>query len=248
MVTRPRFAGKAVIVTGALGGIGRAVAEAFAREGAHLMLADLAPAEGALFEDLRALGAGKVAGAACDVSDEDAVGHVVDRTLAELGGFDVVVNVAGAMIYKPIAELTGADWHRLLSVNLLGAAYFATRALRHMAAGGAIVNVASVHAQQTSSLVAPYAAAKAALCSLTRTTAIEGKDRGIRANALLPGAIDTPMLWSSPNIASGAEVIEPGDVGRPEDIASATAFLASDEARFISGASLLVDGGRLAKL
>jgi NAD(P)-dependent dehydrogenase (short-subunit alcohol dehydrogenase family) len=114
--------------------------------------------------------------------------------------------------------------------------------------GGAIVNIASVHAVETSPLVAPYAAAKAALLSLTRSAAIEGRDLGIRANAILPGAIDTPMLWENPNLKSGAEVLDPKDIGRPEDVAAAVAFLASDEARFISGAALNVDGGRLARL
>jgi NAD(P)-dependent dehydrogenase (short-subunit alcohol dehydrogenase family) len=100
----------------------------------------------------------------------------------------------------------------------------------------------------TTPLVAPYAAAKAAMLSLTRSAAIEGRERGIRANALLPGAVDTPMLWENPNIKSGAEKIDPADVGKPEDIAAAAAFLASDEARFVTGAALAVDGGRLARL
>jgi NAD(P)-dependent dehydrogenase (short-subunit alcohol dehydrogenase family) len=86
------------------------------------------------------------------------------------------------------------------------------------------------------------------MLSLTRSTAIEGRDVKIRANAVLPGAIDTPMLWNNPNVQSGAEVIDTKDVGTPEDIAAAVAFLASDDAKFITGASLAVDGGRLAKL
>ena len=101
---------------------------------------------------------------------------------------------------------------------------------------------------QTTLLVASYAAAKAALLSLTRSTAIEGKAKGIRANAVVPGAIETGMLRSNPNVASGAEAIDPADVGRPEDVAAAIAFLASEEAAFITGASLRVDGGRLARL
>jgi NAD(P)-dependent dehydrogenase (short-subunit alcohol dehydrogenase family) len=133
-------------------------------------------------------------------------------------------------------------------VNLIGAALFTREALRRMEPGSAIVNVSSIHAFQTSPLVAPYAAAKAALASLTRSTAIEGKPRGIRANAVLPGAVDTPMLWASPNLKSGAEVLEAGDIGKPEDIANAVAFLAGEDAAFISGATVNVDGGRLAKL
>jgi NAD(P)-dependent dehydrogenase (short-subunit alcohol dehydrogenase family) len=110
------------------------------------------------------------------------------------------------------------------------------------------VNVSSVHAVQTSPLAAPYAAAKAGLCSLTRTASIEGKPKGIRVNAILPGAVDTPMLWDNPNIKSGAEKIDKADVGAPEDLAAAVAFLLSDDAAFMTGASMAVDGGRLAKL
>jgi len=242
-----RFAGKTVIITGALGGIGGATARVFATGGARILLVDLAAESGDLTPLIK-MGAEQVAYAACDVSDEAAVDAVVARAVDVLGGFDRLVNIAGAMIYKPIAELTGADWNRILGINLLGAAFFTRHAMTMMPRGGAIVNVASVHARQTSPLVAPYAAAKAALCSLTRTTAIEGREAGIRANAVLPGAIDTPMLWSSPNIESGAEVIEPADVGQPDDVANAIAFLASDEAHFVTGVSMEVDGGRLAKL
>jgi NAD(P)-dependent dehydrogenase (short-subunit alcohol dehydrogenase family) len=100
----------------------------------------------------------------------------------------------------------------------------------------------------TSPNVAPYAAAKAALLSLTRSAAIEGRSRNIRANAILPGAIETPMLRANPNIQSGAEQLDPSYVGAPRDIADAVLFLASDQARFITGASLVVDGGRLVHL
>jgi NAD(P)-dependent dehydrogenase (short-subunit alcohol dehydrogenase family) len=243
-----RFEGKTAIVTGALGGIGLACAERLAAEGASLMLVDLRADEGNVADRLRGLGAPAVSSIAMDIGDEDQVERAVATAREELGGFDVLINVAGMMIYKPLAEISGAEWRRLLDVNLLGAAFFTARALRHMADGGAIVNIASVHARQTSPLVAPYAAAKAALESLTRSTAIEGRERGIRANAVLPGAVDTPMLWSSPNIESGAEVIAPEDVGKPHEIAAAALFLASDDARFVTGASLLADGGRLSRL
>ncbi len=116
------------------------------------------------------------------------------------------------------------------------------------APGAAIVNVASIHAVETTPLVAAYAAAKAALCSLTRSAAIEGKPKGIRVNAVLPGAIETPMLRENPNVKSGVETIDEADVGQPADIAAAIAYLASDDARFVTGAELRVDGGRLARL
>ena len=117
-----------------------------------------------------------------------------------------------------------------------------------MKPGGAIVNVSSIHAVETEPLVAPYAAAKAALLSLTRSAALEGKPKGIRVNAILPGAVDTPMLWDNPNVKSGQEKIVKADVGRPEDIAAVIAFLASDDATFVQGAAVRVDGGRLNRL
>ncbi len=152
------------------------------------------------------------------------------------------------MLFRPIAELTGEDWMRVLHVDLLGAFYFTKHAFLRMAPGGAIVNVSSIHALETSPLVACYAAAKAALLSLTRTAALEGKPKGIRVNAILPGAIDTPMLWENPNVKSGAETIDPADVGRPEDIAAVIAYLLSDDAQFVQGAMVRVDGGRLNRL
>lgn len=244
-----RFKDKVIIVTGAAGGIGHACAQRFAREGGSLILVDRAVDRAdTACRDLEQLGAPKVVLAKCDVSREAEVSGICDLAIEAFGRIDVIVNVAGAMIYKPIEELTGDDWRQSFDVNLMGAVYFTREAFRRMKTGGAIVNVSSVHAHQTSANVAPYAAAKAALCSLTRSASIEGKAQGLRANAVLPGAIDTPMLWASPNIQSGAEVLSADDVGRPEHIAAAVAFLASDEAAFVTGSSLLADGGRLAKL
>lgn len=248
MVTAPgRFEGKVVIVTGSLGGIGLAAARRFASEGADVVLIDR-QASPEIAENLLGLGASRAASLAVDVADEAGVRHACETVVAEFGGLDVVVNVAGVMIYKPIAELTGADWTANLAVNLMGPAHFTTNAFRLMSSGGAIVNVSSIHAFQTSPHVAPYAAAKAALLSLTRSSAIEGRALGIRANAVLPGAVETEMLRESPNLKSGAEVLKPEDVGQPDEIAGAIAFLASDDASFVTGSSLVVDGGRLAKL
>jgi NAD(P)-dependent dehydrogenase (short-subunit alcohol dehydrogenase family) len=152
------------------------------------------------------------------------------------------------MTFKSLVDLTADDWHRVLGVDLLGAFFFVRESFRHMKAGGAIVNVASIHAVETEPDVAPYAAAKAALVSLTRSAAIEGKPLGIRVNAVLPGAVDTPMLWANPNVKSGVEKIDRADVGSADDLAAAIAFLASDDAKFVQGAALVVDGGRLDRL
>lgn len=236
------FAGKVALVTGAAGGIGQAVAREFARSGAALAMIDRS--DDAIARD----GLSAAIAIACDVSDPKQVSDAVARTLDEFGRLDILVNVAGIMIFKPIEDLDAADWHKVLAVNLIAPALFTGHALHHMAAGGAIVNIASVHARRTTALVAAYAASKAGLVSLTRSTAIEGRARGIRCNAILPGAIDTPMLHASPAIQSGAEVIDPADVGTPQDIAALARFLASDEARFITGADMVADAGRMGRL
>ena len=249
-MTDQRFTGRSVIVTGAASGIGLAIAARFARDGAGVMIADLDAAKSAAAAaDLAAKTGATVVGQACDVGDEAAVAACVDAILARFGSFDIVVNNAGLMTFNPLSAWTNADWLKVLHVDLLGAAMFTKQMFAHVGPnGGAIVNISSVHAIQTEADAAPYSAAKAALLSLTRTASIEGRAVKIRANAILPGAIDTPMLWDNPNVKSGIEKIDKADVGEPEDIAAAAAFLASDDARFVTGASLPVDGGRLARL
>jgi len=240
---------RGVIITGGQGAIGMAIAQGFAREGAHILLLDSRPDEdGAHGRSLTEQGAASVVCVAADVADDTAVAAAVDLAVTRFGRLDVVVNVAGMMIYREIAALTGADWRRLLDVNLVGAALLTGMSLARMQPGGCVINVASVHARRTTALVAPYAAAKAALVSLTRSAAIEGKPLGVRVNAILPGAIDTPMLRHSPAIKSGAEVLDESDVGQPEDIANLALFLASDAARFITGEDIVADNGRMGRL
>lgn len=244
-----RFQDKVAIVTGGASAIGLAVAKRLASEGARLVLADLD--EGALNKALavvKAAGAPGVWLSVCDVAVEAQVEATVQGTLERFGQLDVIVNNAGLMEFKALEELTGEDWLRTLNVDLLGAFYFTKQAFLHMKPGGAIVNVSSIHAIETQPLVAPYAAAKAALLSLTRSSVLEGKSKRIRINAVLPGAIDTPMLWENPNVKSGAETIDRADVGKPEDVAATIAYLASSDAAFVQGAQVRIDGGRLDQL
>ncbi len=244
-----RFDDKVVIVTGAASGIGLACALRFAAEGAVVVLADRdAAALPKAAHQVRRQASREVIACVCDVGVETQVEATVADVLARFGRLDVVVNNAGLMLFKPIEELTGDDWSRVLQVDLIGAFFFIKQAFLHMKGGGAIVNLSSVHARETEAQVAPYAAAKAALLSLTRSAAIEGKPKGIRVTAILPGAVDTPMLWDNPNVKAGREKIDKDDVGQPEDIAAAVAFLASSDAAFVQGAELLVDGGRLSRL
>lgn len=235
------------IVTGGASGIGLATARRFGSEGARVVVADLHDAPAAA-DAVRAAGAPDAWGATCDVADEAQVEATVQGAIARFGRLDVVVNNAGLMTFGPIESLTEDDWLRILRVDLLGAFFFIKHAFHVMKPGSAVVNVSSVHAVETTPLVAPYAASKSALLSLTRSAALEGKPRGIRVNAVLPGAIETPMLRNNPNVASGAERLAPEDIGTPDDLAAVIAFLASSEAAFVQGASLRVDGSRLAHL
>jgi NAD(P)-dependent dehydrogenase (short-subunit alcohol dehydrogenase family) len=244
-----RFANRTVLVTGGAGGIGLATAERFASEGARVVIADR-DAEHAhgVVAQVKHAGAPDAWAFPCDVSDPAQVASCVADAIARSGSLDVVVNNAGLMTFKSIVDLTRDDWQRVLGVDLLGAFFFIQQAFLHMKPGGAVVNVASIHAVETEPMVAPYAAAKSALVSLTRSAALEGKPRGIRVNAVLPGAVDTPMLWNNPNVKAGVEKIDHADVGAPADIAAAIAYLASDDAKFVQGAALVVDGGRLDRL
>jgi meso-butanediol dehydrogenase/(S,S)-butanediol dehydrogenase/diacetyl reductase len=244
-----RFTDKVAIVTGGAAGIGLAIAKRLASEGARLVLADINQAAlDAAVPQVQEAGAPAVWASVCNVADENQVIATVQGALAQFGRLDVIVNNAGLMQFKALEQLTGDDWNRILSVDLLGAFFFTKQAFLHMKPGGNVVNVSSIHALETEALVAPYAAAKAAVLSLTRSSAIEGKPKGLRINAVLPGAIDTPMLWDNPNVKSGVEKINPNDVGKPEDVAATIAYLASDDAAFVQGAEVRVDGGRLDNL
>lgn len=249
MSSMRRFEDRVAIVTGAASGIGLATAVRLGSEGARVVIADLnlEKAESAS-DSVKAAGAPDVWASACDVAQEANVAATVQGAIERFGRLDVVVNNAGLMVFKTIEEHGVEDWLRVLHVDLLGAFFFTKQAFLTMKNGGAIVNVSSIHAEETTPLVSSYAAAKAALLSLTRSAAIEGKSKGIRVNAILPGAVDTPMLWENPNIKAGLETIDKTDVGKPEDVAAAIAFLASDDAAFVQGASVRVDGGRLNRL
>jgi NAD(P)-dependent dehydrogenase (short-subunit alcohol dehydrogenase family) len=244
-----RFRDKVAIVTGAAGGIGLATAQRLASEGARVVLADLDAARlAAATQSVQQAGAPAALAQVCDVAQEAQVEATVRAAIQRYGRLDAVANNAGLMSFKRIEELTAADWNRILGVDLLGAFFFIKYAFGVMKPGSAIVNVSSIHALQTAPLVAPYAAAKAALVSLTRSAAIEGAEKGIRTNVILPGAVETPMLRGNPDVKSGAEHLDPSQVGQPADIAAAIAWLASDDAKFVQGASIIVDGGRLSGL
>ncbi len=249
MASPARFGNRVAIVTGAASGIGLATAKRLASEGANVVVADLDENKArSVAHEIQGTTSSGTLGVACDVSNDQQVQAAVAAATQRFGGLDIIVNNAGVMVFKPLEQQTEDDWLKVLRVDLMGAFFFTRQAFLHMRRGGSIVNVSSIHAVETTPLVCSYAAAKAAVVSLTRSASIEGKAKGIRVNAILPGAVDTPMLWNNPNIKSGEEQLNKADVGKPEDLAAAIAYLASDDAAFISGAALRVDGGRLGRL
>ena len=239
-----RFTGKTCLVTGGGSGIGRATCLRMGAEGGKVVVADLhLDAAQATADDI--IGAGGTAMAQeVDVSNSAAVQTVIANTVAKYGAIHVIVNDAAMMTFQPIVDVSEADFFKLIATNLGSVFFFSKYGAPHMPPGSAIVNISSVHAHETTLNVVPYAASKGATEAFTRGFSIEMASKGVRVNSVAPGAVDTPMLWSNPNVKSGAEKIE-GAIGKPEDLAAAICFIASDEARFINGTTLVVDGGRL---
>jgi 3-oxoacyl-[acyl-carrier protein] reductase len=240
-----RLRGKAAVVTGATRGIGRAIALAFAREGADLVVSGRDAAAGrTVCGEVAALNRRAVWHAA-DLADAGAARGVVEAALAAYGRVDVLVNNAGLFQRTPALELTEADWDRLLDVNLKAAFFCAQAAARAMLArgGGAIVNVASDAAWSGGlNPCAHYAASKAGMVSITRSLAKELAPHGIRVNALAPGLITTDMGGTAGSTLPGL-AIPLGREGTPDEVAAATVFLASDEASYVTGANLNLSGG-----
>jgi NAD(P)-dependent dehydrogenase (short-subunit alcohol dehydrogenase family) len=239
-----RFTDKVCIVTGAASGIGRATAERFASEGGRVLIVDLNPERGNEAAGAIHSGGGVAKFAACDVSNPEQVRQAVKTAVDAWGKVDVLVNNAAMMTFLPVVRLEEKDWDKVMAVNIKSVFMFCKYAVPHMPEGSAIVNTSSVHAHETEAGVAPYAASKGAMEAFARVLALELAGKKIRVNCVAPGAVDTPMLWNNPNVKSGKEKIQ-GAVGKPEDIAAAICFLASHEARFINGTTVIADGDRL---
>jgi glucose 1-dehydrogenase len=239
-----RFSDKVCVVTGAGSGIGKAVAKQFAREGGKITVVDLNEQHGNQTVQEIAGAKGEAIFAKCNVGDPAQIRSAIKATLDKWGRIDIVVNDAAMMTFVPIVDLPEEDWDKVLSVNLRSVFLFCKYSTPHMPAGGAFVNISSVHAHETTKNVVPYASSKGGMEAFTRGFSEELASKKIRINCVAPGAVDTPMLWNNPNIKSGVEKVE-GAIGKPEDIAAAVCFLAAPEARFITGTTLIVDGGRL---
>jgi len=246
-----RLAGKVAVITGAAKGQGEGVARAFAGEGAQLMLLDVLDAAGeSVAAAIRADGC-EARYRHCDVSDEGDVRAAIGATASAYGGLDVLYNNAAVIGYgNRIADMPAAQWDRTIAINLRGPFLCAKYALPHLVArgGGSILNVSSHGAFQAAPVgVADYATAKGGLVTLTYYLASEYGAQNVRANCIAPGPIPTdlnaPFLGTPEGRAQTAMFIPLGRVGEIADVARAAVFLASDEAKWISGAVLRVDGG-----
>lgn len=244
-----RLKGKKAIITGAATGIGLETARRFAEEGAQVVLSDIDSAG-------VAAAAGEITSAiaiAADVTDQGQVDALIAGAIEGLGGLDIFVNNAGIPMLGGVESLAEADWDREMDVNLKSIYRTGRAVWPHFKAqgGGVILNTASIAGLRGSAGQASYGAAKAGVINLTRCMAIDGAQVPIRVNCICPGFIETPMVLAylegqDDPVASRAEVdaLHPlGGIGRPGDIAAGFVYLASDEASWITGTALTIDGG-----
>jgi len=248
--------GRRALVTGAASGMGRATADLLAAEGARVVLADIdAEAAASVALAIRTAG-GEAIAVGCDVADSGDVKRAVDTAVESFGGLDIVVNCAGIIRRASVVETTEAEWDRVMAVNIGSVFLTGKHAVPVMAAagGGSIVNISSGWGLKGGPDAASYCASKGAVVNLTRAMAIDHGPQGIRVNCICPGDTDTPMLRSEARqlgLDEAAFLEESAErplnrLGTGEDIARAVLYFASDDSAWVTGSTLVVDGGGLA--
>lgn len=242
-----RFEGKRVLVTGTGSGIGKATAERLAAEGGSVVCCDIAGHEATAAAIVA--GGGVASAVACDVSDETAVAAAVAAAVATLGGLDVVCNIAGIGHFAHSVDETLEWWNRIIGVNLTGTFLVSKHALPHLLdGGGVIVNTASNAGIDGQPWSAAYCASKGGVVLLTKSMAFEYQDKGVRVNAIAPGGTNTNIV-NSFGLPEGADfkrmhrMMSPMGMCEPAEIAAGFAYVASDEARYMTGAIVSIDGG-----
>lgn len=240
---------KAAVVTGGARGIGRAVSLCFAQEGADVLVADrLGGDAGKVAAEIEGLGR-KADSLELDVADKKQVEGMVEKALSLFGRIDLLVNAAGIFVHAPIEEVTEEDWDRVIAVNLKGTFLCCQAAGREMIGqgGGSIVNIASIAAHAPQIGLGAYSPSKAGILLLTKIMAVEWARHGIRVNAVSPGPTATPMFMSiydsEEKLKRRKKAIPLNRFADPEEIGRAAVYLSSEEARFVTGQSLIIDGG-----
>ncbi|WP_053217396.1 SDR family NAD(P)-dependent oxidoreductase [Virgibacillus senegalensis] len=246
-----KLKGKSAIVTGGVSGIGEHTVRQMVKEGASVLIADINEELGTkLVKELNASGA-KVVFQRVDVSKETDIIAMVDKAVSEFSGLDIIFSNAGIGAQSPSTELSYEDWQKVISINLDGVFLCAKHAIAAMkkSGGGSVVNCSSILGNVGQAATAAYTAAKGGVTNLTRALAVEYAQENVRVNAVCPGYINTPLLSEMDEEAKNHLIsLHPmGRLGEPEEIAKAVVFLASDDASFITGANLLVDGGYTAQ-
>jgi 2-hydroxycyclohexanecarboxyl-CoA dehydrogenase len=239
--------GKTAVVTGGGSGIGRAVAKRLAADEAAIAIWDLNGAAATETARMIVDAGGRAIALHVDAADAAAIKAAADKTRAEFGPITIIVNNAGMTGFVPFMEISLEAWDRMIAVNLKGPFLCTREVLPDMltAAWGRIINITSSSTQTGATHMAHYVSSKGGLLGMTKALAMEFADKGITANMIPPGFIDTPMLRASPvNVDAYAATIPVKRPGKPEDIAGACAYLASDEAGYVTGQTISVNGGR----
>jgi NAD(P)-dependent dehydrogenase (short-subunit alcohol dehydrogenase family) len=246
-----RLAGKRAVITGGDSGIGRAVAIAFAREGADVLISYLPEEEDDAQETAELVRkAGRTAVTAPgDIREESHCQRIIERAVSELGGVDILVNNAAHQMAQPggIADITTEQFDRVMKTNLYAMFWLSKAAVPHLAPGSTIINTASIQAYQSSSQLLDYATTKAGIVAFTKALAEDLADKGVRVNAVAPGPIWTPLIPATmpeEKVESFGEDTPMGRAGQPAELAPAYVFFASQESSYVSGEVLGVTGGK----